>query len=72
MVEEEEIVIKITPPPRCSYYRGATWWEIIKYLVLGPVRGFDPEQERRCRGYAGHSRFGYPHQTVNGKCWWQE
>jgi hypothetical protein len=45
----------VQPPPQCSARRRPTLREKLWHLLIGTVRGFDPDVETRCTHYAGHS-----------------
>lgn len=55
-------------PPQCGARRAVTFLEWLRWKILGPVRGFDPD-EARCNRYMGHERYGYKHQDIYGREW---
>jgi hypothetical protein len=65
----------VTPPSQCEARREPTPWELAKYWLLGPVRGFDPRYECRCHHYEGHLEFGHnnpnqaEHEDYTGRRW---
>lgn len=65
----------VRTPPQCEARRRPSLWELLKFRMLGPVRGFDSAIECRCRKYAGHETrriwgpLQDPHEDLTGHRW---
>lgn len=62
---------------RCCARRKATIGERLRAFFLGPVRGFDIEDEPRCYKFHGHETrnakwpFVDPHEDKTGRRWFE-